>query len=238
MHIEFIVGFAILIGYFIICAGSAFALRKFIARSIHPELFRKTLHLILLGSILIFTYAFQTWWISAGAAIAFIILVFPILSLAERFPWYSKLLVERKTGEIKRSLIAAFVMFTLLIAVCWGLLGQKYLIIASVFAWGFGDAAAALVGKRFGKHYIEGPMIEGRKTIEGTIAMFIVSFVAVFFVLMFHQPVKWSGYLPISAISAAVCAIVELFTKNGMDTLTCPLATAAVLIPLVYSWGV
>jgi len=30
---------------------------------------------------------------------------------------------------------------------------------------------------------------------------------------------------------------VELYTKNGMDTLTCPLAAAAVLIPLVHCGG-
>lgn len=37
----------------------------------------------------------------------------------------------------------------------WGWLGEKYLIIASVLAWGLGNAAA-LIGKRFGHYYIEG----------------------------------------------------------------------------------
>jgi len=34
-------------------------------------------------------------------------------------------------------------------------------------------------------------------------------------------------------VTAAVCAVVELYTKAGMDTVTCPLAAAAVMIPLV-----
>lgn len=236
MHFEFISGFAVLIGYFLVCAGSALILRKFVR--FPQEIFRKILHIILLGSVFVFTYMFQTWWISGLASLGFIIIVYPILALAERLPWYSHLLVERKAGEIKRSLITAFFMFAVLILVCWGLFGQKFLVIASVAAWGFGDAAAALVGKRFGKRYIEGEMVEGRKTLEGTLAMFVVSFVAVLVALLIYQPVRWYGYVPISVIAAAVCALVELFTKDGMDTLTCPLATAAVLIPLVRLLGV
>ena len=236
MQLEFMKGFTVLVAYFIICAGTALALRRLF--KVPSEVFRKTLHLILLGSVFVFVHAFQTWWLSALAAIAFIVFVLPVLALAERLSCYSRILVERKPGEIKRSMIAAFGMFAILVTVCWGLLGQKYLVIASVSGWGFGDAAAALVGKRFGKRFIEGSMVEGRKTLEGTVAMFVVSFVSILFVLLIYRPVKWFGYVPIAAMAAAVSAIVELFTKDGMDTLTCPLATAAVLIPLVYLWGV
>jgi phytol kinase len=165
-------------------------------------------------------------------------MVFPILFFAERIPGYSQLLVERKDGEIKRSLVVAFSMFTVLICICWGWLGEKYLVIASVLAWGLGDAAAALVGKRFGRHFIVGKLIEGRKSLEGTLAMFAVSFVSVIVVLIAYGAVKWYGYAPIAIITAAVCAVVELYTKNGMDTLTCPLAAAATMIPLVRLLGV
>ncbi|NMB95501.1 MAG: phosphatidate cytidylyltransferase, partial [Clostridiaceae bacterium] len=113
-----------------------------------------------------------------------------------------------------------------------------YLVIASVLAWGLGDAAAALVGKRFGRHFIVGKLIEGRKSLEGTLAMFAVSFVSVIVVLIAYGAVKWYGYAPIAIITAAVCAVVELYTKNGMDTLTCPLAAAATMIPLVRLLGV
>jgi len=69
-------------------------------------------------------YAFKTWWVSAIAAIVFILMVFPILAFAERVPGYSQLLIERKKGEIKRSLIVVFVMFAILICLCWGWLGK------------------------------------------------------------------------------------------------------------------
>lgn len=172
------------------------------------------------------------------AAVVFMGMVFPILAFAERIPGYSELLTERKRGEIKNSMVVAFGMFAVLICVCWGWSGEKYLIIASVLAWGLGDAAAALVGKRFGQHFIEGRMVEGRKSIEGTLAMFAVSFVSVMVVLLARGSVEWYAYAPIAAVTAAVCAVVELYTKGGMDTLTCPLAAAAIMIPLVRLWGV
>lgn len=235
MHLEFMTGFGILLGYYVVCAAGALALRRLVA--VPTVVFRKILHIILLGSIFVLTYSFKTWWVSGIAVFIFMVIVFPILVLAERIPGYSELLTERKSGEIKRSLIIVFSMFAVLIFVCWGLLGEKYLVLASVFAWGLGDAAAALIGKRFGKNYIKGRMVDGNKTFEGTLAMFVVSFISVMVVLLANSPVVWYGYVPIAAATAAVTAIVELYTKNGMDTLTCPLAAAAIMIPLVHLWG-
>lgn len=229
--LEFIIGYGILLAYFAICASGAIGLRQSV--TVPTEVFRKTLHVILLGSILVLVYGFRTWWVSAIAAVVFIAMVFPILVFAERIPGYSKLLTERKDGEIKRSLVLVFSMFAMLIFVCWGLLGEKYLVIASVFAWGFGDAAAALVGKRFGKYYIEGRLVEGRKSLEGTFAMFVVSFVSVLIVLSTNG--EWYGNIPIAVVTAAVCAVVELYTKGGMDTLTCPFSAAFIMILLLHT---
>lgn len=232
---EFIAGFGALLGYFAVCAAGALLLRRYV--KVPREVFRKTLHMILLGSVFVFTYAFRTWWVSAAAAVAFAALLFPVLALAERWPGYSDLLTERKRGEIKRSLIVVFAMFALVIAICWGWLGERDLVLAAVLAWGLGDAAAALVGKRFGRHHIEGRLVEGRKSVEGTVAMFTVAFLAVMAVLLARDAAAWQGWMPIAAATAAVVAVVELYTRNGMDTLTCPLAAAATLIPLLHLWG-
>ncbi len=234
MRQEFLAGFGLLLGYFAVCATGAMVLRRLVA--LPTEVFRKTLHIILLGSILVLTYGFATWWVAALAAVVFIVLVFPILAALERVTGYSALLTERKHGEIKRSLVVVFAMFSVLLGVCWGWLGLRYLVIASVLAWGLGDAAAALVGKRFGRHYIEGRLVEGRKSLEGTLAMFAVSFVTVLVVLLTNGAVCWYGSVPIALLTAGLCAVVELYTRGGMDTLTCPFTAAAVLIPLVQLW--
>ena len=87
--------------------------------------------------------------------------------LLERIERFSEFITERKKGELKSSLLLVFGMFALIITVCSGLLGDPYLVLASVYAWGFGDAAAALIGKRFGKHKFS--KISPNKTIEGCI---------------------------------------------------------------------
>lgn len=232
MQAEFIRGFSLLIGYFAVCAASALIMRRLI--SIPGELFRKTLHMILLGSILVLTYGFETWWISALAVVAFIAIVFPLLAIAERISGYSELLIERRKGEIKKSLLVVFGMFLLVITVSWGLIGEKYLVLAPVFAWGMGDAAAAIIGKRFGKRHLYGTLLDGNKTIEGLLAMFVVSFISVMVVLILSGPKLRFGYVPVAAVTAGVTAVVELYTKDGMDTLTCPVAAAFIMIALVH----
>ncbi|HHV58944.1 MAG TPA: phosphatidate cytidylyltransferase [Clostridiaceae bacterium] len=232
---ELFAGMGVLLGYFLVCIACLVLIRYFL--KVPTELFRKTLHTILLFSVLILVYYFKTWWISVIATVIFAIVVFTILSIGELFKGYSKFLTERSTGELKRSLLLAFGMFAIIILVCWGLFKDKMLVLVSIYAWGFGDAAAALVGKRFGKHFVTGKLIEGRKSMEGTIAMFVVSFLSVMIVLLIRGGLPWHGYIPIAAITAAVCTVVELFTLKGYDTITCPLAAAATILPLLWVWG-
>ncbi len=233
--IEFLKGFGILCGFFLVCASAALLLRRCIR--IPSEVFRKLLHFILLCSLFIWVYAFQTWWIASLAALIFIAIVFPLLSLAEKLYYYSELLTERRSGEIKHSLILVFSMFAILNSICWGWLGERWLVIACICAWGFGDAAAALIGKKYGRHYLEGKLIEGRKSVEGTLAMFTVSFISVFIVLLINGNIAWYASLTIAVLTAAASAAVELFTRKGLDTITCPFAAAAVLLPLLNLWG-
>jgi dolichol kinase len=232
---ELLGGFGVVLAYFALSATAALVLRRL--ASVPTEVFRKLLHLILIGSVFVWLYAFPTWWLAALAVVLFTVLVFPILWAAERLPGYSALLTQREPGEIKSSLVIVFGMFTVLIGVCWGALGERYLIVAAVLAWGLGDAAAALVGRSWGRHHLQGRLIDGRKTLEGTLAMFAVSFAAVLGVLLVRGGVGWPATLAVAAITAAVTAGVELCTKNGLDTLTCPLAAASTLIPLSQLWG-
>jgi len=233
--IDFISGFGILCGYFFVCASAALLLRRFVRTP--TEVFRKLLHIILLCSLFVWIYAFRTWWIASLAALVFTSIVYPLLFLAEKLDCYSELLTERKSGEIKHSLVLVFSMFAVLNSICWGWLGERWLVLACICAWGFGDAAAALIGKKYGRRYLEGKLIEGRKSVEGTLAMFTVSFIAVFIVLLINGNIAWYASLTIAVLTAAASSVVELFTRNGMDTVTCPFAAAAVLLPLLYLWG-
>ena len=231
----FFAGLGVLAIYFIVCASTAFICRRFLR--IPDEVFRKILHGILLGSLLVWTVQFDRWYLAALSALSFAAAVYPLLKAAERWKGYSHFVTERSSGELKQSLIVVFVMYAIIVTVCWGWLNEKLLALCSIYAWGFGDAAAALIGKRYGRHKLEGKHIEGRKSAEGTLAMFTVSFACVLIILILRGGMAWHEYLITAFVTALVSSAVELYTMRGMDTITCPLAAMAVLLPLVHLLG-
>lgn len=232
---ELCTGFGSILLYYLIAVSLAVPLRKF--GNVPHEVFRKLLHSILLGSLLVWTVVFQTWWLAALSALLFAGLLYPFLMFLERFAWISAFLTERKKGELKSSLLLVFAMYALVVTLCWGLLGEELIALCAVYAWGFGDAAAALVGKRMGRHALTGPHIEGTKSVEGTLAMFLVSFLSVLALLVYRGGMPWYGCGLTALVTAAVSALVELYSLKGRDTITCPLAAMAVLIPMTRLFG-
>ena len=224
-----------LIIYFIIAVAVVFAGR--VLFTVPHELFRKILHFVLLGSFYILTVSFPEWWMAAVVAVAFEIIVYPILIFFERFKTYSEFTTERKSGELKHSLLLVYTMFAVVVAVCWGIFGDRYLALASLYAWGIGDAFAALVGKGFGKHKIHAPKTDGKKSYEGSGAMFVVSCVTVFVILMIRGGLGILSCVIISVIVGAVSTVSELYSKDGNDTVICPLCSMAALLPLTYFFG-
>jgi len=172
--------------------------------------------------------AASSWQMTIIAVVLFAIVIYPILALLERFPQYARFFSQRQPGEVKSSLILLCLMVALLTAIFWGWLGAKwkYIIIVAIMAWGYGDAAACLVGKTFGRHYLEHRLIEGKKTLEGTLAMVIVSGLAVFFTTVKYTSLSWHVCLLVALLVAPVCALVELYSLRGIDTITVPFATA------------
>lgn len=221
--------------YLIPAAVTMLIARRFL--KIPDELFRKILHFILLGIYFPFLFAFRTWWISAGFAVMLIVLLYPVLTLAGRIPAFSAFITERKKGEIRSSMILALSVVVVSITVCWGVFGDKMLVLACVYAWGVGDAFAALVGKRFGRHRIRLPLADVRKSVEGSAAMFVSSAVTVLAILLLRGGIGGWGCVVISLAAAAVTTFVEMCTKGGDDTVTCPAAAMLVILPLVKILG-
>lgn len=230
---EFLMGFGLYLGYFALFGLPSLLLKTLF--NVPFELVRKMLHIILVMSIFPLVYFFGTWVQAALAALIFALLLYPVLALAERTSLYRRLAVERKFGEFKSSLIIAQLVLASLIAVFWGLLGDEwhYVSIVAVMAWGYGDAAAALVGKAIGRHPIRHPQIEGAKTYEGTLAMYIVAGLAIFFALLVYAGHSWQASLIVATLTAPVSATVELFTRQGLDTLTVPISVAFLVMPLI-----
>ena len=184
-----------------------------------------------------FLFAFDTWWISAGFAALLIVMIYPILALAGKIPAFSSFVNERKKGEFKSSMVLALLTVTLSISICWGIFHDKLLTLACVYAWGVGDAFAALIGKQFGRHKIKLPFADPRKSWEGSGAMFLSAVVSVLTVLLVRGGLGIGACLLISLLAATATTYVELITKDGMDTVTCPAVAMAVIIPLTKLLG-
>ena len=227
---QFIYGTGITLLYIVVAAGIMLLARMLF--TIPDELFRKILHFILLGAYIPLVFAFETWWMAAAFAASLVVILFPVLLLAEKIPMFSSFVNERKKGEFRSSMVLAVGMMAFSVTICWGLFGDKYLVLASIYAWGVGDAFAALVGKRFGKHKIKWKLADGKKSIEGSVAMFLCALTSVFSVLVVRGGIDFVMCAVIAVLAALVCTISEMCTKNGLDTVVCPVSAMAVIIPL------
>jgi len=232
---EFLHGAGIVCIYYVVAASSMLIIRWL--TKIPNELFRKILHFILLFSYIPFAFAFDTWWKSVLLTVSMELLIYPILAIAEHLPRFSAFVNERKGGEFKNSMLLAFTMLAVCNTLCWGLLGDKYLGIACMYAWGMGDAFAALIGKRFGKHKIQWKWADRHKSIEGSLAMFVTSGIAVACVLLSHNHLTLPAYIVLPIGGAGATTLVEMVSKEGYDTVLCPTAAMALMIPLMALFG-
>lgn len=231
--IGFLMGFGLFIGHFIIMGSLVFLIK--VTFKAPFEIVRKMLHLIVTLSIFPLVELFNTWYTAVLAAFGLVLLAYPVLALVENSTLYNQHAVERESGEFKSSLIIVQVTLSVLLFFFWGVMGEewRYVAVVAVMAWGFGDAAAALIGKTFGYRQIVHPQIEGKKTFEGTLAMFCVSGLAVLITLQLYATHTWLVSLAVSTVVALVCAIVELFSRRGMDTLTVPISAAVTTVSLL-----
>lgn len=139
--------------------------------------------------------------------------------------------MEKARHEVIISFVLLFGLITILMAVFWGGFGPEYIYVAvcAMMAWGPGDAAAAIVGKNWGKHKLSGRHIEGVKSVEGSVAMAVTSFLFTFVTLSLMSGLSLPRVLILLLIIAPVAALVELYTKYGLDTVTVPIVVSLIL---------
>lgn len=96
---------------------------------------------------------------------------------------------------------------------------------------GLGDPAAGFVGRRFGRH----KLVNGR-SVEGTLAYMIVSFLAGWAVLAFWHPGLGALAITAAIVAAVVGGITELFCRNIDDNFAVPVMVS-VAVGLVLQGG-
>lgn len=233
INMEYLFEFLSVLGIYIglIAALAAILLIVRFTTKVPDYIFRKLLHIVAFTSILPLAYSTNIWWIAVAVEVLFLILVIAALWFFERFPFYKNLFVEKAKHEVIVSFITLFSLIALMLAVFWGILGaeHKYIAVAAIMAWGPGDAVAAIAGKKYGKHKLQGRWIEGVKSVEGSVGMAIASFACVFPILLFMSNHPWYISFIFSLAIAPIASLTELFTKKGWDTITVPVVSALVL---------
>lgn len=192
--------------------------------------FRKMLHAVAFCSSAVIVYHSDGWLTASLVLVLFAVIVYPILMIAEKWKGFSELLTQKKTGEIKTSLLQLFLTDAALVALCGGLFHQEMLAIAAIMMWGCGDAAAALVGIPYGKHKVHIAFADENKSWEGTLAMFAVSFVIGVLILSTFTAYSFGQCILMSIMTSCAGAYTELISHGGIDTITVPSVNALILI--------
>ena len=194
--------------------------------------FRKILHLIAVSMITVLLIVPTHWWIAEIVMGIGAIGIVVLLLIFERTEIYKKFFVEKNKHEILILFLIFFLVVIYLIALFWGYRGEehRYLVIIALLSWGLGDAAAAIFGRLFGKHIVSGKVIEGNKSIEGSVMCFVFALAISFLLLFLLMHYLWWLSLIEALLIALLVSFAELFTKKGLDNLTCPLVASVILL--------
>lgn len=98
-----------------------------------------------------------------------------------------------------------------------------------ILVMGYGDGLAAVVGQAYGKHHFK--VLNTTKSVEGSLAMFISSFIVAILVLYISSAPSMLLYALLISLAAT---IIELFSIKGLDNLTVPLLTSLMYYLLVF----
>ena len=194
-------------------------------------IFRKILHIIAISMIIPLIIIPIHWWIAEIIMGVFALVIVVCILTLEHLTIYQKYFVEKSKHEVLFSFLIFTVIVLSFIAFFWGYRGEshKHYVLIALFSWGLGDAAASIFGHLIGKHKISGKFIEGTKSIEGSIACFIFSFLISFILLATLIHYTWWLSLIEATLIGVFVSFAELFTKKGLDNLTCPFVAAIIL---------
>jgi phytol kinase len=207
--------------YVFVVIGLAELLRRTGKRPI--EFTRKFIHvgvgMWVLGTALLF----RTWYLALVPPITFVII---------NTVSYLRGTFKAMEGEDRRNLGTIYfpVSFAALIYFFWS---QPVLMVASLMPMTWGDAMAAISGRRYGHYRFT---VGGRtRSLEGSLAMFLWGWLTTWLalwvmpILLGKPAITWLLALIYGAAVALVCTLVEALSPWGIDNLTVPVAAAFVL---------
>nr|WP_225938720.1 diacylglycerol/polyprenol kinase family protein [Kovacikia minuta] len=181
-----------------------------------PETVRKVVHIGAGNVILIAWWLGIPAWVGIGVSIVASIITF----LSYYLP-----ILPSISGIGRKSLGTFFYAVSIGVLVGWfWTIEQPQFAALGILVMTWGDGLACIVGQRFGTHPYK--IWDMQKSWEGSLAMFLVSFVVSGLILLGVYGNLWQIWL-ISCIVALFATGLEAFSKFGIDNLTVPLGSAA-----------
>ena len=189
---------------------------------------RKLVH-ILTGGIVFFWWSFDSQWVMAGlAAFPFV----PLLLLTTPLSPFKKLkgsmLGEISSEGHEYGLVMYAISWTI---IAFFMFDDLFAASIAIAAMSFGDGMGEVIGRRFGKHEFL-----THRTIEGSLAVFMATFVAIIAIALFYfDVIAYSGgnepfmLVPFSLGIAAFVTVLEAVTPGKIDNLVLPLLVGGFL---------
>ncbi len=207
------------------------------------EVIRKFYHIFFSFSIFILLYAFNSWLVALVVILLFFLVALIYLTLEEYVLPFKLIDLDRRKNyrirEVSIQIIYIIIMQAILLLVFRYFLNQPFHAAIGVLVWGVGDAAAAVIGKLYGRYNFNGPVLSPAKTLEGTGSLILLSWLTVMVLgALYHYslfPAAFLELLPggaglaLYALFLAVTAgLIEAVSRIGLDTITVPVAVALV----------
>jgi len=213
---------ALIISYVYVFAviGVGEGLRKW--RGYSTEFTRKLIHVAVgmwaFGTVLLF----QHWYFAIIPPLSFVVLNY----ISHR----GEIFRSVETGE-KGNLGTVYfpISFAIIICLFWE---RPNLLVASLMPMTWGDALAAILGRRYGQRKYS--FLGTTRSVEGSLAMFIFGWLSVFLALLLMPPLGWQTSLLYSLAVAVFATLVEALSPWHIDNLTVPLLSAALLYLMTF----
>lgn len=211
-------------GVYLLTAATTLPLAEWLrGRGVPAPLTRKLVHVVAGLSPLYVTHVAETKRVGVG--------VYVLTTLANALFWKRGIFRAMSSHEGSPGIVYFALVQTMLLAWLWtpGSASTKNRIaLAALLTLALGDAAAALVGQRWGRHHYSS--FGNQKSWEGSAAMLVVTTLAVGATLGTAHLPQWQK----AALAASLTATTaEAISPRGLDNLTAPLSIALMLLALI-----
>lgn len=199
----------------VLLALMALVRRQAAAHDIGPEMQRKLVHI---GTGL---YALTLPWLFPDRWPVYLLVAVTLLvMLVLRLPKIATSGLGATLHSVERQSYGD-ILLAIAIGMCLFLSGDRpYLYVLPIAVLTLADAAAALAGSSYGRKFFT--VEEGRKSIEGSVVFFTLTFLISLVCLMLMTPLPPVNMLLLSAMVAGFGTMVEATSWRGFDNLFLP----------------